>query len=76
MRKFLRRALTVSLVVATVPATLGALLWSWLWYKSFQVETFYRENRLLSEMRSVQSDSTNDSAPARSTAEDGSAGNR
>jgi hypothetical protein len=35
------------------------------WYKTTQVDSFYRENRLLGEMREGQKDSTNDSAPAR-----------
>lgn len=36
-----------------------------MWYQTAQVESFYRENRLLGEMRAVQDNSTNDSAPAR-----------
>jgi hypothetical protein len=56
--KFVRIALVVCLAVAAIPVALFALL-------TAQVEGFYREHRLLSEMRVVQDNSTNDSAPAR-----------
>jgi hypothetical protein len=36
-----------------------------MWYKTAEVDGFYREHRLLGEMRHRQSDSTNDSASAR-----------
>ena len=65
MRKFLRRALIVCLAIAAVPAALFASLCLWFWYKTAEVESFYRENRLLGEMRAVEKQSTNDSAPAR-----------
>jgi hypothetical protein len=53
------------LAVTAVPVALFASLWLWTWYKTAQVESFYRENRLLGEMRAGQKDTTNDSAPAR-----------
>ncbi|MBR1215443.1 hypothetical protein [Bradyrhizobium sp. JYMT SZCCT0180] len=65
MRKFLRRVLIVCLAIAAVPAALFASLSLWFWYKTAEVESFYRENRLLGELRAVQQDSTNDSALAR-----------
>lgn len=65
MRKFVRIAIVVCLAVTAVPAALFASVWLWSWYKTAQVESFYRENRLLGEMRAGQKDSTNDSVPAR-----------
>jgi hypothetical protein len=65
VRKFVRIALVVCLAVAAIPVALFALLWLWIWYETAQVESFYREHRLLGEMRAVQDNSTNDSAPAR-----------
>ncbi|MET4390556.1 hypothetical protein ABIB73_006338 [Bradyrhizobium sp. F1.4.3] len=65
MRKFGKIALIVCLAVTAVPVVLFASLWLWSWYKTAQVESFYRENRLLGEMRAGQKDSTNNSAPAR-----------
>jgi hypothetical protein len=53
------------LAVTAVPVALFASLWLWTWYKTAQVDSFYRENRLLGEMHAGQKDSTNDSAPAR-----------
>jgi hypothetical protein len=52
-------ALTAVLVVLVAPLSL------WTWYKTAQVESFYREHPLLSEMRARQKSGTNDSAPAR-----------
>jgi hypothetical protein len=37
-------------------------VWLWTWY---QVESFHENKRLLNEMRAVQRESTNNSAPAR-----------
>jgi hypothetical protein len=65
MWKFVRIAIIVCLSVATVPAVLFGWLSLWTWYRPAQVESFYQEHRLLSEMRAVQNDSTNDSGPAR-----------
>jgi hypothetical protein len=65
VRKFVRIALVVCLAVTAVPVVLLGLLWLWTWYETAQVESFYQKNRLLSEMRAGQRDSTNDSAPAR-----------
>ncbi|HEY2529232.1 MAG TPA: hypothetical protein VGJ20_15000 [Xanthobacteraceae bacterium] len=62
MRKFVKSALLVCLAV---PAVLVAALSLWSWYKTAQVESFYRENRLLGEMRARQDDSTSYSVPAR-----------
>jgi hypothetical protein len=50
------------LAVTAVPVVLFGSLWLWTWY---QVGSFDEKNRLLSEMRTVQSESTNDSPPAR-----------
>jgi hypothetical protein len=65
VRKFVRIALVVCLAVTAVPVALFASLWLWTWYKTTQVDSFYRENRLLGEMHAGQKDSTNDPAPAR-----------
>src|SRR5690349_8937585 len=65
MRKFVRMALIVFSVLAFVPVTLFTLLWGWMWYASIDVERFYRENRLLGEMRAAERNSTNHSVPAR-----------
>jgi len=65
VRKFVKGALLVCLAVTAVPIVLGAYLSLWVWFKTAQVESFYRENRLLGEMRSRQQGGTNDSAPAR-----------
>jgi hypothetical protein len=62
LRKFGRIALVVCFAVTAVPVVLFGSLWLWTWY---QVENFYEKKRLLSEMRPVQRESTNDSAPAR-----------
>jgi hypothetical protein len=55
----------VGLAATTVLVVLVAWLLLWAWYKTGQVESFYRENRLLGGMRAVQKDSTNDSVSAR-----------
>ena len=65
VRKFVRIAVVVCMAIAAIPVALFALLWLWTWYQTAQVESFYRENRLLGEMRAGQQSSTNDSAPAR-----------
>jgi hypothetical protein len=65
VRKFVRIAVVVCLAVTVIPVVLFASLWLWTWYKTAQVESFYRESRLLGEMRAGQKDSTNDSALAR-----------
>jgi hypothetical protein len=65
VRKFVRIALVVCLAIAAVPVVLFASLSLWTWYRTAQVETYYRANPLLGEMREVQKDSTNDSTPAR-----------
>jgi hypothetical protein len=57
--------LFVDLAATTVLVVLVAWIALWSWYKTTQVESFYRENHLLGEMRAVQKESTNDSAPAR-----------
>jgi hypothetical protein len=65
MRKFVKGGLLVCLAILAVPVALFGSLWLWTWYKTAQVESFYRENRLLGEMRAVQDNSSNDSVPAR-----------
>ncbi len=65
MRKLVKGALLVCLAIIAVPVALFASLWLWFWYETAQVESFYREHPLLGEMRAVQDNSTNDSAPAR-----------
>ena len=65
MWKFVKIALVVFLAVAAVPVALFISVWLWFWYQTTQVEGFYRENRLLGEMRAAQKDSANDSIPAR-----------
>jgi hypothetical protein len=67
MRKSIKIAIIVCLSIAAVPAVLLAYLWLWIWYKTTQAESFYQEHRLISEMRAVQRESTNDSASARET---------
>jgi hypothetical protein len=64
VRKFVRIALVLCLAVTAVSVVLFGSLWLWTWY---EVESFYQKNRLLSEMRARQRNSTNDSAPARET---------
>jgi len=64
MRKFTRGALLFFLPGAAVLVVLVGSLAIWTSYKT-QVESFYREKRLLGEMRARQDNSTNDSAPAR-----------
>ena len=65
MRKFAKIALIVCLVATAVPAALFASLWLWFWYQTAKVDSFYRENRLLGEMRDGEKESTNNSASAR-----------
>jgi hypothetical protein len=67
VRKIVRSALLVCLAVTAVLTVLIASLSLWAWYKTTQVESFYREHRLLGEMRAGQKGSTNDSAPGRLT---------
>jgi hypothetical protein len=63
--KFVKIALAVTLAVAAIPVALFIAVWLWFWYESAEVESFYRENRLLGEMRAAEKESTNDSIPAR-----------
>jgi hypothetical protein len=63
VRKFAKIALIVCLVATAVPAALFASLW--LWYETANVDSFYRESRLLGAMRDGEKESTNDSASAR-----------
>jgi hypothetical protein len=65
VRKFAKIALIVCLVATAVPAALFASLWLWFWYQTAKVDSFYRENRLLGEMRDGEKESTNNSASAR-----------
>jgi hypothetical protein len=65
VRKFVKNALFVCLAVMAVPIALVASLSLWSWYKTAQVESFYRENRLFGEMHAAQRGSTNASALAR-----------
>jgi hypothetical protein len=65
VRKFVKCALLICLAVPAVLVVLVAALSLWSWYKTTQVESFYRENRLLGEMRARQDDSTSYSVPAR-----------
>jgi hypothetical protein len=62
VRKFVRIALVICLAIAAVSI---ASRWLWGWYKAAQVESFYREHPLLSEIRARQKASPNDSAAAR-----------
>lgn len=61
VRKFVKIALIVCLTVMSVPA----VLYLFVWYKTAEVDSFYKEHRLLGAMRDRQSASANDSAPAR-----------
>jgi hypothetical protein len=61
MPKFVRVAIIVCLSLAVLFGSLRL----WLGYKTAQVESFYQEHRLLRDMRTVQTESTNDSALAR-----------
>ncbi len=65
MRKFVRIAILLCLSVAAVPAALFGCLWLWMSHRTAQVESYYQEHRMVSEMRAVQKESTNDSGPAR-----------
>lgn len=49
MRKFLKIAIIVCLAVAAIPA----VLFAWIWYKTAEVDSFYREHRLLRGMRAA-----------------------
>jgi hypothetical protein len=62
VRKFVKFTLLVCL---TVPAVLVAALLLWSWYKTAQIESFYKEHRLLGEIRARQDDSAIYSVPAR-----------
>jgi hypothetical protein len=65
VRRVIKNALVVCLAVTAVAVVLFASLWLWMWYRTAQVEGFYREHPLFSEMRAGQQSSTNDSPPAR-----------
>jgi len=65
MRKSVKIAMIAGAATATVFAVPFGLLSFWWWHKTAQIESFYREHRLLREMRAVQNHSTNDSGPAR-----------
>jgi hypothetical protein len=65
LRKFVRIALIVCLAIAAISIALTAAVGLWAWYKTSQVESFYREHPLLSEMRAHQQSGTSNSAPAR-----------
>jgi len=65
VRKFVKIVLVVILAVTAIPVALFISVWLWFWYQSAQVESFYRENRLLGEMRAAEKESTNNSIPAR-----------
>lgn len=54
VRKFIKFAFVVCLAV---PAVLVAAVSVWSWYKTAQIESFYRKNRLLGEMHARQGDS-------------------
>jgi hypothetical protein len=62
VRKFIKFALVVCLAV---PAVLVAALSLWSWYKTAQIESFYKEHRLLGEIRARQADSAIYSVSAR-----------
>jgi hypothetical protein len=64
MRKFIRGALLFFLPGTAVLVVLVGSLAIWASYET-NVEGFYRDKRLLGEMRARQDNSTNDSAPAR-----------
>ena len=53
VRNFIKFALIACL---TAPAVLVAALSGWSWYKTAEIESFYRKNRLLGEMRARQGD--------------------
>jgi hypothetical protein len=65
VRKFAKIALIVCLVMAAIPVALYASFRLWFWYETAKVDNFYRENRLLGEMRDGEKQSTNDSSSAR-----------
>lgn len=65
MRKSVKIAMIAATALATVLAVPFGLLSFWWWHKTAQIESFYREHRLLHEMHAVQDNSTNDSGPAR-----------
>ncbi len=64
--KFARVTLLVCLTIpAVIVVVLVAALSLWSWYKTAQIESFYKEHRLLGEIRARQSDSAIYSVPAR-----------
>jgi hypothetical protein len=65
VRQFVRTALVILLALMALPAALFVAAWLWFWYKTAEVDSFYREHRLLGEMRAAEKQSTNNSEPAR-----------
>ncbi|MEH2586705.1 hypothetical protein [Bradyrhizobium sp. AZCC 1721] len=65
LRKFLKIALLVCLALAAIPAAMYITLWLWIWYETAKADEFYRDHRLLGEMRAAEKESTNNSVPAR-----------
>ena len=65
VRQFVRTALIILLALMALPAALFVAAWFWFWYKTAEVDSFYREHRLLGEMRAAEKQSTNNSEPAR-----------
>ena len=65
VRQFVRTALVLVLAIMALPAALFVAAWLWLWAQNAKVDSFYREHRLLGEMRAVEKESTNNSVPAR-----------
>ena len=65
VRQFVRTALIILLALMALPAALFVAAWLWFWYKTAEVDGFYREHRLLGEMRTAEKQSTNNSEPAR-----------
>ena len=65
VREFVRTALVILLALMALPAALFVAAWLWFWLESAKVDGFYREHRLLGEMRAAEKESTNNSVPAR-----------
>ncbi|WFU15918.1 hypothetical protein [Bradyrhizobium sp. CB3481] len=65
VRQFVRTALVILLALMALPAALFVTAWLWFWYQTAEVDSFYREHRLLGEMRAAEKQSTNNSEPAR-----------
>jgi hypothetical protein len=65
VRQFVRTALIILLALMALPAALFVAARLWFWYKTAEVDSFYREHRLLGEMRAAEKQSTNNSEPAR-----------